>query len=61
MVDDLFLETGVFEYDGAFNEGAEVKHIYLDRLGLACHYDVLCGLRIVHTLLRNHVLLKTCR
>ena len=24
MVDDLFLATGVFEYDGDLNEGAEV-------------------------------------
>ena len=24
MVDDLFLATGVFEYDGDQNEGAEV-------------------------------------
>lgn len=25
MVDDLFLGTGVFEYDGSANEGAEVR------------------------------------
>ncbi|CAN0560087.1 unnamed protein product, partial [Ectocarpus sp. 12 AP-2014] len=25
MVDDLFLATGVFEYDGDTNEGAEVR------------------------------------
>lgn len=42
MVDDLFLATGVFEYDGNLNEGAEVSSYQLHATVDRTHQEYIC-------------------